>query len=191
LNFGDQSQGVPSSAKNVTLMNNGNAPLVISNLVASAQFSTTGWCASIEPGATCAVPTVFTPTGVGPVTGSLGITHNGIGATSVGLRGDSADFSLDLPLNLVTLAPGAFTTVELTVTPLNGFKGTLPLTCTAPTELSCTLSASSVNLAGLTAQKITATIAALPTARKKGYSVALTGKFGGLEHKRTQKVTVQ
>jgi hypothetical protein len=66
----------------LTLQNGSNTQLTISNVVLTPSvfsISANTCTAPLAPGATCTMTFTFTPTAPGPVTGSLTITHTGVG----------------------------------------------------------------------------------------------------------------
>jgi hypothetical protein len=72
LTFGAQMVGTSSSEQAVTLTNSGAAPLTISSIAASGDFSAINNCGSIlKPGANCQASVTFTPTAGGTRTGLL------------------------------------------------------------------------------------------------------------------------
>ncbi|MGA2629398.1 MAG: SBBP repeat-containing protein [Terriglobia bacterium] len=112
LAFGDQIVGTTSGLQTITLTNTGAGPLTISNIATSAGFgaplpNTPGPTAcqllvgqALAAAASCRIPVVFTPTGIGAVVGSLTITDdapdspqvvtlsgNGTAAPAIILRG--------------------------------------------------------------------------------------------------------
>src|SRR4029077_782546 len=77
--------------------------------------------------------------------------------------GTTPDFTLTTPAT-ATVTAGSSTTVTATVTGLNGFSGTVSLSCTgAPIGSTCTLAPGSVSISGTTPATSTAT--ATTTAR--------------------------
>jgi hypothetical protein len=75
-----QAVGTTSAAQTVTLANTGSAPLIISGIVASANFGTTNNCgASIAAPGSCAISVTFTPTSAGNLYGTLTVTDNNSG----------------------------------------------------------------------------------------------------------------
>lgn len=76
LNFGDQLVGTTSGDKQVSITNTGTNALIISSLSTSAGFSQSGTCFNISPGATCPINVQFTPTAVGPLSGTLTVVSN-------------------------------------------------------------------------------------------------------------------
>ncbi|HET7215009.1 MAG TPA: SBBP repeat-containing protein [Terriglobia bacterium] len=97
LAFGNQVLNNDSNPKTVTLVNAGSAPLNISGISASGQFSQTNTCGSVVPGGggTCTIQVTFKPTQTGSVTDQVtiaddaagspqSITVSGSGVTSAG-----------------------------------------------------------------------------------------------------------
>lgn len=77
LSFSSQLLGTTSAAQSVTLSNTGNVALAISALSITGDFTQTNNCApSLDPGASCTISVVFSPTAVGSRTGSLSLTSN-------------------------------------------------------------------------------------------------------------------
>jgi hypothetical protein len=89
LTFGDETVGVKSGAKTVTLTNTGGATLNITNITASGDFAETNTCGtSVISGGNCSINATFTPTIAGTRTGSVSITDNaGASPQSVSLTG--------------------------------------------------------------------------------------------------------
>jgi alpha-tubulin suppressor-like RCC1 family protein len=91
LTFPKQALGTTSAARNVTITNTGTGPLTISALNADGDFriDNTQTCfGTVQPGASCLVPILFTPTVVGRRTGTLTITDNAPGSPhTVALEG--------------------------------------------------------------------------------------------------------
>lgn len=77
LTFPAQTLGTRSAPQTVTLTNTGNAPLAITSVVASGDFSQTKDCQPVvDAGQHCTVTVTFTPTASGSRTGSLTFTDN-------------------------------------------------------------------------------------------------------------------
>ena len=78
LTFASQQVGTQSAAQNVTLTNSGNAPLLVSTLSMSGDFTETDTCAAqtIAVAATCKVSVVFAPSVTGARTGTLTLYAN-------------------------------------------------------------------------------------------------------------------
>jgi len=98
LSFGNQLVGT-SSTQGVTLTNLGNAPLTITGIAATGNFTQTNTCgtlpASVLAGANCTISVTFTPTVVGTQVGALTIADNAAGSPqSVILSGVGTGASL-------------------------------------------------------------------------------------------------
>lgn len=93
LAFGNQTTGTTSTARSVTLTNNGSGALAITSLNASAGFAVTHNCGtSVAAGASCTLSTTFTPTTAAAVTGNVTIVSNAAGSpTQVSLSGAGVD----------------------------------------------------------------------------------------------------
>jgi hypothetical protein len=77
LNFGNQQVGTSSPPQNVQLSNTGTAPLTITSITASIDYSQTSNCGnSLDVGANCDISVTFSPSGVGPRNGTLSIADN-------------------------------------------------------------------------------------------------------------------
>ena len=150
LNFSAQQVGTTSSAQSITLNNTGDGPLAISNVVITGDFSQNNTCGStVVPSTSCTFGVTFAPTAAGSRSGSLTISDNAAGSPhSVNLTGTANDFSLAAAANGSTsasVAAGGTATYNLQVTALNGFGGTVTLTCTGPPSLAtCSVSPNSV-----------------------------------------------
>ena len=84
LDFGNQTTGVASTARAVTLTNTGSAALAIASITATAPFAVSHDCpASLGAAASCTLSVVFTPTTNGAVTGSVSVASNAAGSPSV------------------------------------------------------------------------------------------------------------
>ena len=82
LSFASQPVGTASPNKPVTLSNTGNALLIISAIVTSADFSETNTCnGSVAAGSSCTINVTFTPQASGTINGALTITDNSNGVT--------------------------------------------------------------------------------------------------------------
>jgi len=89
LAFGNQTVGVASSARSVTLANTGSGALAISGISAAAPFGVTHNCgASLAAGASCTLSVTFTPSAIGAASGSLSVASNAAGSpNAVSLSG--------------------------------------------------------------------------------------------------------
>ena len=89
LAFGNQTVGVASGVKTVTLSNSGTATLHITRIVASGDFAQTNTCGTqVLVGANCLISVTFKPTVAGARTGNVTITTDAAVATdTVALTG--------------------------------------------------------------------------------------------------------
>jgi hypothetical protein len=154
LTFGNQLLNTTSAAQTVTLTNTGTGPLMIISIVASGDFAKTSACpispATLAAGANCVISVTFTPTATGARAGTLTITDNATPSTqTVGLTGTGTnpppDFGLTGPTTTQNVTAGSTLNFNVTMTPMNGFTGTVALRCDgAPTLSTCTVLPTSV-----------------------------------------------
>src|SRR5262249_1401783 len=81
--FGNQAINTTSAAQTVTITNTGNVVVTIPSIIAPAGFGEADNCVSsggLNAGASCAIMVTFTPTSVGPFSGSLMITDSAQGS---------------------------------------------------------------------------------------------------------------
>jgi len=77
LSFPNQTVGTTSAPMSVTLTNNGDATLKISNITLSGDFSENHNCAAdLAPSAKCTISVTFAPTMTGARAGALTIASN-------------------------------------------------------------------------------------------------------------------
>lgn len=90
LTFPDQPVGTTSSPMNVLLTNTGTAALNISSVTTTGDFAQTNDCgAVVGPGASCTISVTFTPSQVGPASGSVVLSDDASGSPQlVGLSGN-------------------------------------------------------------------------------------------------------
>jgi len=169
LSFGNQLLNTPSAAQTVTLTNTGTGPLTIISISIPppSDFAETSTGATACPTTlpatagsnTCTISVMFTPTATGPRTGTLTITDNASNSPqTVPLTGTGTapvpDFGLTGPTAVQNVTAGSTLNFNVTMTPVNGFTGTVALACTgAPNRSTCTVTPASVASAnGTTAQ---------------------------------------
>ncbi|GEJ56690.1 choice-of-anchor D domain-containing protein [Anaeromyxobacter diazotrophicus] len=76
LTFAAQTLNTPSAPQTLTLSNTGTAPLTVSGITASGDFSQTSSCATVAAGASCAITVTFTPTATGTRSGTVTVTSS-------------------------------------------------------------------------------------------------------------------
>ncbi len=169
LTFSAQQLNTASVAKSFNISNGGNASLTIAGVTASGDFSQTNNCTTLNPGASCTVNVVFTPTATGTRSGSVTITDSAPGSPhSVSLSGTGTtaptpDFGISFSPSSATITAGQSATFTLTATAAGGFNQAIALSCSgAPAGSACNVSPSSINPNGSTA---TAQVNVTTTAR--------------------------
>ena len=162
LSFPSQWVGTTGLPENITLTNNGNEPLSISNIQTSAQFGVTNGCTtSVAVGVGCTISVFFDPSSAGAQTGTLTITDNAPGSPqTVQLSGTGQDFQMSSSGPSQTVSAGQTANYSLTVAPEGGLSQTVSLACSgAPSLSTCTLSPSSVTLNGTASTTVTVQVA--------------------------------
>lgn len=166
LSFGNQLLKTSSNTSSLVLTNSGSAPVTVSAVSATGDFSETNNCSSIAAGGQCSVAVTFTPTQTGSRSGQLSITDNaGNSPQLIPLSGTGTDFALQAASGSqlsATMAPGATATYNIAVTPISGFSGMVALACAgSPAGSTCTPNPTSVSVngsaAGITVSVTTAT----------------------------------
>jgi hypothetical protein len=163
LPFGNQQESIKGSPMSVTVTNNGNAGLMVSSVAVNganagdfAISANTCSAGTVAVNTSCSVSVTFRPTTTGAETASLQFTDNAPSSPqSVGLTGTGTDFSIGFAPGgsaTATVPAGSPATYNLEVTPINGFSGTVALSCTgAPSESTCMPSEASATPSGNTA----------------------------------------
>jgi sugar lactone lactonase YvrE len=168
LTFGRQLVGTASGIQTVTLSNSGTAALTITGIaVAGANvgdFSQTNTCGtSVAVGANCTMSVTFKPMAAGTSNASVTIIDNASGSPqAVPLTGTATDFSIGP-------APGGSTSTSFPagqggnlnaqVNPINGFTGSVSMSCTgAPANSTCLVPSTPLSVSGNSAVPFTITI---------------------------------
>jgi hypothetical protein len=132
LTFATQVVGSTSAAQTATLTNSGNADLAVSSIAISGDFAQTNTCGSSVPASkTCTIIVTFTPTAAGTRTGTLSITDNAMGSPqSVALTGTGSSITLSAAASTLSISSsGGSVTDSINVSAVNGFSGTVTLSC--------------------------------------------------------------
>lgn len=164
LNFAAQQVGTTSTAQTLTLNNTGDGQLIITNVTVSGDFSQSNACGNtVAAGASCTFSVTFAPTSSGSRTGSLTIMDNANGSPqAVSLAGSATDFALGSSTGgstTATVTDGSTATYNLQASSLNGFTGTVLLSCAGSPSLAvCTVAPSSVTLNGSSSAGFTVTV---------------------------------
>jgi len=147
LNFGNQTIGVASAAKMVTLQNTGNVNLSITSIqitgANNGDFKSSTCPSSLSPNTSCQISVTFTPAAAGTRNATLSITDNASGSPqSVSLTGigsTTPNYTVSANPISVTVNPGSAANYVITLTPLNGYDGTVTIKCPSvlPSGVSC------------------------------------------------------
>jgi hypothetical protein len=135
LAFGNQTDGVTSIARSVTLSNTGSGALSIASISASSGFAVSHNCGtSLAQSASCTLSVTFTPAGLGAATGSVSVASNAAGSphsVSLGGTGVVASPVLAWSPTMTSVALGSVTvgaaTSTQTVNLLNQGPGSVTL----------------------------------------------------------------
>jgi len=168
VNFGSQLAQTSGTAQPITITNSASGPsagsLVFTGVSlkggSSSDFDiTSNSCSSSNtpPGGACTVQIAFRPLAAPTCgtdssrTATLSLSDNAPGSPQgVALSGTAEDFCFSAPTGQATsapVAPGATATYSLAVDASAGFSGSVALACSgAPSEATCNLSASTVNV---------------------------------------------
>ncbi|HEU4416264.1 MAG TPA: choice-of-anchor D domain-containing protein [Candidatus Angelobacter sp.] len=179
LTFASRLVGTSSPAQSISLSNNGNAPLAITGMAVSTDFSETDNCGtSLAAGATCTLNVIYTPTADGRRNGSLTLVSNFNGLPTVTLTGTGQAIQGSVsPGSLVfpTIFLGSSSAAQ-SVTYTN--TGSLPVSITG---ISITGDFTQTNTCGTTlavGATCTASVTFTPTARgARTGSLSISGNF--------------
>jgi hypothetical protein len=182
LSFSNQLVST-NAEQTLRLTSSGDQPLAISSIVATGPFSESNSCVTsvLNPGQTCSIEVVFTPTVSGPVTGQLTIDDNAFPLQqTVALSGVGANFSLSLtpPTNSATAGQSASYIVS--VASIDGFAGDVTLGCTGlPTGAACSFSPATVSVSASGTASSTVTVSTTAASRIPP-AASRFGRTGGL-----------
>jgi hypothetical protein len=132
LNFAAQAIGSTSSVQVVTLTNSGQASLALASISTSGDFAQTNTCGTtVAAGANCTISVTFTPTAVGPRTGTLTITDNVASSPqTISLSGMGSGFNVSTSSTGLTIsASGGSASTNIQLSSVDTFSGAANLTC--------------------------------------------------------------
>jgi hypothetical protein len=159
--------GKTSPTQTITVTNQGTRSQQITIVHSTNGFSETNNCTTLNSGASCQIHAMFTPTQPGYVTGGIQITdsapfYNSYGASlSATATGNAMppDFGLSASLSTATVAPGRSAAYDFSLTSINGFVGTVDLTCSgAPQAATCSIEPTSVTVTSDQSSDFTVTV---------------------------------
>jgi len=123
FDFGSLPAGTRSAAQTVRLFNQGVAPLTITSIAASAQFTEQNNCpASLAPATFCSIAVSFVPIMPGSITGSLTLKDNGQGGSqTIALSGSS--YQIPQSINFAVSSPVNYGVAPITLSATGGSSG--------------------------------------------------------------------
>ncbi len=200
LSFSPQALGT-TATQTATLSNQGDAPLAITSITTTGDFTQTNNCpASLAAGSSCAVQVSFTPSATGNRTGTLAVNDNDLSSAqqSTSLSGTGVDYSLAASPGSATVRAGSPAAYTVSATALGGaFPGAISLSCTGlPTGASCAFSPVAVSPgSGSASSSLTLSTGngqhGVPKTPKGTYTITINGAFSTLKHSATVSLTVQ
>ena len=194
ITFAARAVGTTSPPVTVTLTNNQSTALAIS-LAASGEFKaapsgTTPCGSSLAAMAKCTFSVTFTPAEGGPINGVVTAAYTGgpyspLEVKLTGTGQSTGDFSISaLPASL-NISRGKSGGVQVTVTPLNGFTGTVTIT---PKNPPTGVTSVPINVAA--GSSGTLTLAVSSAAGTGPFTISLAGTSGTLSHTAMVTLTV-
>jgi len=148
--------GATGPARTVTIQLSQTGSLTLNGVTATAGFAAQLGCGSdLPPGILCPIAVTFVPSAPGLQQGSINVTYTSSASATqskfvcgTGLPAAN-DFAIGFVFDCTASASGANSTIGLAVYP-NAFNGTVNLSCTMATSAPCSVSPTSVTLAGST-----------------------------------------
>ena len=130
LTYAAQNTGTSSAVQDVVLANFGEAPLDLSSIVASADFSETDNCGpTLQAGSSCTIGVIYAPSAIGPTVGTVTLTDNAFtGAQTVALSGTGTAPIIGITPGSLTFQPQAINTTSGAQLVFLSNTGTGPLT---------------------------------------------------------------
>lgn len=188
LTFTPHAVGTSSTAHAITLSNTGLAALSVIGIAlrgsGAGSFAQTNTCGStVSAGQSCVISVVFAPIYAGTVSATLWITDNaGTSPQLVNLSGTVPQTPFAITSQSggstsSTVAAGQPASYVLSISPANGYSGTVSLTCSnLPVNASCSFAPARIALAGGLSAPFTLTISTVanePAAMLRTFSLAL------------------
>jgi len=160
LNLGSAVVGTSAAAKGTKLTNSGTAPLAISSITVSGDYSVTDNCpATLAPAAACTIVVTFTPSVAGSIAGAVTVADNaanspqvvaltGAGVNSLAIKPASLSFGTvavgtTSAAQTLTLTNNSATAASVSFAASAGFSaagaGPSPCGASLPGKTSCTI----------------------------------------------------
>ncbi len=142
---------------------------------------------------------VFATAGAKTVKANYAGDSNFNASTSAGVTHNVTDFSISATPTSQTIKAGQRTNYKVALTPLNGFGGTISLSCTGlPSGSTCSFASASITLSGSSSASSAVTVQTSKTSPKGAHNLTFTGIYGsgsastgGLTHSANVTLTVQ
>lgn len=165
-NFSDQVVGTTSNNPiTVSVVNNGNAPLNITAISITGDFSQTNNC-PVSLVSSCQINVKFAPKATGSHTGVLALADDGLGSPQIlQFSGTGTDFQISTTGSgsSASVAAGQTAAYSLAFSAVGSFSGQVQVDCSgAPPQGSCSLSSPNVNLIGSVPVPLTVTVSTAP-----------------------------
>ena len=151
------------------------APLTATTCSVSPSSVTTNGSSAVSSTLTVSTTSGYSETGGVNVTASNGSISHLVPVTVI-VNGTNPDFSLASTNGSESVTQGSSTTDTITVTSLNGFSGSVNLTCSGTTGLTCSLNPASVTPTQSSTLTVNASSSALTG------SITITATSGSLTH---------
>jgi len=192
--FASQTLNTSSAQVPVIVKNTGKNPLTVTSVTLAgtnaSEFSQTNNCTTVQPGNTCTIEVVFSPTVSGGASGLLNIADNAFsGSQSVSLSGTGTaapSFTLGAASGgstSATISAGQTATFNLALTPTGSFSGTVSLTCAVTPAATaaplCTVPGS-VTVAGGSATSVTVSVSTTAAGSSGGPAISYPSGLGPL-----------
>jgi hypothetical protein len=160
LSFPTQTVGTTSPSQQVTIYNTGTVPYLLSSAVLSDTqdyIIQSNTCPpAVGPGGNCTLNVAFAPGTPGPLPGQITLYDNTqTGTTLISLSGTAAApptatyYNISVNPAAVSVQVGSSATAAFTMTPSNGYKGSVALACGGlPTGVTCQFSPATLTADG-------------------------------------------
>jgi hypothetical protein len=183
LTFAAQTVGTTSPNQTAVLSNNGNQPVTITDIGATAGFAQSSTCGtnlptvpvSLNVGQSCNITVSFTPLSTGSVNGSVNITSSAVNTPALRLTGTGNPvFSLSTNTRSSVLTIGTTSAIfSISAAGPSTFVAPIALSCSG--GATCTFNPSSISVGGSSTLYVTN----LSSTTANPLNVTVTGSGGG------------
>jgi hypothetical protein len=130
-------------------------------ITGSSDFTQTNNCpTSLAVGGTCSIVVTFAPTAPGTETATLTVSGGAANSPqSITMTGGGGEFKMTPITSGIAVTEGSTATYALSLTPLNGFTGSIKFTCSGlPANAGCSFSPNPVTMDGTTVKTVTLSV---------------------------------